>query len=212
MATLATFDLMMRDDPAGAARRVAEALEEYPVDSMDPLDAPFQTLAVFYARAGQVERARSMLAGFDAALTIEMRGARFPARHMALGLVATAEGRLDDAIDELRQAAEQSAGDPVYALPDLARAYDLAGNPDSAVAVFARFLTAPSIARADDDRLHLASSLKRLGELYEEQGDRDNAIQYYNRFVELWDNADPELQPQVADVRGRIARLVGEGR
>ncbi len=53
---------------------------------------------------------------------------------------------------------------------------------------------------------------KRLGELYEERNDRDKAVEYYNELVELWKDADPELQPQVEDVRGRIARLEGEGR
>jgi hypothetical protein len=45
---------------------------------------------------------------------------------------------------------------------------------------------------------------------YAESGDRDKAIDYYNNFVELWEGADEELQDQVRDVRGRIARLVGE--
>ncbi|MBI2403696.1 MAG: hypothetical protein HYV20_13370, partial [Gemmatimonadetes bacterium] len=41
--------------------------------------------------------------------------------------------------------------------------------------------------------------------------DREKAIEYYNRFVELWKGADPELQPPVRDVKQRMARLVGEG-
>jgi DNA-binding SARP family transcriptional activator len=49
--------------------------------------------------------------------------------------------------------------------------------------------------------------LRRLGELYEQKGNRVKAIEYYNRFVELWKNADPELQPQVADIRARVVRL-----
>ena len=53
---------------------------------------------------------------------------------------------------------------------------------------------------------------KLLGELYEARGDRENAVAHYNEFVEMWKDADPELQPQVADVRERIARLVGEAR
>ncbi len=39
-----------------------------------------------------------------------------------------------------------------------------------------------------------------------------NAVHWYNGFVELWKDADPELQPQVDDVRERIARLAGEPR
>ena len=52
----------------------------------------------------------------------------------------------------------------------------------------------------------------RVGELYEQRGDRERAIDYYQRFVDLWLNADPELQPQVEEMRGRIARLAGEPR
>jgi tetratricopeptide (TPR) repeat protein len=53
----------------------------------------------------------------------------------------------------------------------------------------------------------LAPSLKRLGELYEAKGDKDNAIKQYTRFVELWKNADPELQPQVRAVQERLRKL-----
>jgi hypothetical protein len=48
---------------------------------------------------------------------------------------------------------------------------------------------------------------KRAGELYEARNDRDNALSHYLKFVDLWKNADPELQPRVAEVRARIARL-----
>ena len=37
------------------------------------------------------------------------------------------------------------------------------------------------------------------------------AVDYYSRFVDLWEDADAERQPIVEDVRGRLARLVGEG-
>ena len=52
--------------------------------------------------------------------------------------------------------------------------------------------------------------MRRLGELYEERGDRARALEYYGKFVDLWRNADPELQPQVTDVKQRMSRLAGE--
>jgi len=57
-----------------------------------------------------------------------------------------------------------------------------------------------------------ADAYVRLGTLYEQLGNRDRAVDYYNRFVDLWQDADPELQPQVDNVRQRIARLMGEPR
>jgi hypothetical protein len=53
----------------------------------------------------------------------------------------------------------------------------------------------------------LAGMQKRLGELYEAKGERDKALSHYLQFVALWKDADPELQPRVAEVRQRIAHL-----
>jgi hypothetical protein len=30
---------------------------------------------------------------------------------------------------------------------------------------------------------------------------------YYAKFIELWKNADPELQPKVTEIKQRLARL-----
>jgi hypothetical protein len=52
----------------------------------------------------------------------------------------------------------------------------------------------------------------RLGELAELRGDRTAAAEFYGRFVELWREADAPLQPQVTEVRRRLAELTGEPR
>ncbi len=87
------------------------------------------------------------------------------------------------------------------------------GRPDSALAVYRRLVSTPTDGRLDHvDAQWLPVSYQRLGELYEARNDTANAVNAYNEFVELWEDADAELQPQVEDVRRRIARLVGEGR
>ncbi len=40
----------------------------------------------------------------------------------------------------------------------------------------------------------------------------DKGIEYYDKSVDLWQDADEELQPIVRDIRNRIARLFGEPR
>lgn len=81
--------------------------------------------------------------------------------------------------------------------------------PDSAIASLERYVATPSWTRftLPVDGLYLAGVYKRLGELYEEQGDRAKAASYLSKFVELWKDADPELQPKVRDARARLVRL-----
>jgi hypothetical protein len=40
------------------------------------------------------------------------------------------------------------------------------------------------------------------------QGDRASATAYYAQFIELWRDADPELQPQVRAAQQRLAQLL----
>jgi tetratricopeptide (TPR) repeat protein len=93
----------------------------------------------------------------------------------------------------------------------LAHAYDLANQPDSAIAVFERYLSTRYYYRAATDAMFLAGTYKRLGELYEAKGDKDKAAFYYARFVDLWKDADAELQPRVSEVRKRLAVLGKRG-
>jgi hypothetical protein len=46
--------------------------------------------------------------------------------------------------------------------------------------------------------------------LYNERGDPDNAATYYARFVELWREADPELQPRVQAAQTRLEEILAE--
>jgi hypothetical protein len=55
--------------------------------------------------------------------------------------------------------------------------------------------------------LALPVAARRFGELYEAKGEVAKAIASYQEFVTMWNNADTELQPQVADIKARIARL-----
>ncbi len=57
----------------------------------------------------------------------------------------------------------------------------------------------------------LAPSHYWRGEIYEELGDTEKALFHYSQFVRLWRDADPEYQPAVEEVRGRMARLATEG-
>jgi hypothetical protein len=100
---------------------------------------------------------------------------------------------------------------------NLARAFDAAHQSDSAIANYERFLSTPYGERLDSplfdvfsdqvDPVYLAGVHRRLGELYEAKGDTTKAVTQYRAFVEQWKNAEPELQPRVAEVRKRLEAL-----
>jgi tetratricopeptide (TPR) repeat protein len=54
--------------------------------------------------------------------------------------------------------------------------------------------------------------LSRLGDLYEQAGERQKAIDAYSRLVRLWSACDAPLRPAVEDARARLARLTAEPR
>jgi tetratricopeptide (TPR) repeat protein len=89
----------------------------------------------------------------------------------------------------------------------LGQAFDMANEPDSAIVAYENFLNSTFQERLMDDVYFRAGVQRRLGELYEMKGDRAKAIDALVKFTDLWKNADPELQPFVAEARRRIARL-----
>jgi tetratricopeptide (TPR) repeat protein len=132
-----------------------------------------------------------------------------PGRHGAEGVIALHDGRLPDAITAFRAWHDEDSC-AACGLYELGVAYDRAGQLDSALAVYERAATANGMSLLSDQATSLGLLYKRIGELYDRRGDGPRARDYYGRFVDLWKDADPELQPLVRDVRGRIVRLSGE--
>ncbi len=205
----AVDDALFRGAPDAAVRGADEALARYPLEQMDPVDRPYRRIARVYAMAGRADRARQLRGQWEHALDESQRPAE--ERFRWEGMIAMAEGRYRDAIAAYR-AYHGEAGCNVCGLHELGRAYDSAGEADSALAVYERAVTLPDPQSLRYEAWSLGSTYKRLGELYEACADREKALEYYDKFVELWNDADPELQPLVEDVRGRIARLATEPR
>ena len=185
---------------------VKNALQRTPLSGFAPLDRPYVALAQTYALAGRPDLAREMLADFEQVASSYSEDAAIRARHEISSAIALAEKNY---VDAAREAKAADVGTCIACmLPVIGIAYDLAQQPDSAIAAFSRYVNSTSIlGRFPTDRFFLAGSYKRLGELLEAKGDRAGAAHNYAKFVELWKNADPALQPQVADVRKRLVRL-----
>lgn len=131
---------------------------------------------------------------------------------MSEARIAAADKQYDLAIRQFLAADTSYDGHPAAcascSLPELGDVYDLSGRHDEAITTFERYLATPASSRwSNTDPIYLAGIYKRLGEVYEEKNDVPKAASYYGKFIELWKNADPELQPRVADAKARLARI-----
>jgi tetratricopeptide (TPR) repeat protein len=101
---------------------------------------------------------------------------------------------------------ERLAGSPFFAQPQerylRAQILESLRRYDEALEWYDSFWM-PSIY----DVIHLAPSHLRRAEIYRRLGDAEQARQHYVRFIELWQDADPEFQPQVAAAREALEAL-----
>jgi tetratricopeptide (TPR) repeat protein len=207
----ADLALWVFGDGAKAAGLMDQYLRDPAVRRSQDWQPPATELAEFYARAGQVGRAKAALDRFTAGADSATRADPDMQWYVATAAIALAEGRYQDAINERLRGDEKDNECCSRGQFDLAVIHDRAGHPDSALAYFEQFLATPEVFRLNWDVRMRQSALRRLGELYEAKGNREQALSYYGQFVDLWKDADPELQPLVRDVKQRMAKLAGEG-
>ena len=211
---MASLDAWFFGDAVRAAQRIDQALARTPLDDVLVADRPYFDIATAYARAARPDKAQSIIARYRAEIadTALLRLQDYQL-HDALGEIALAQNKPRDALAEFRKGDVAYDGQPATECApcsefNLARAFDAAGMADSAIAAYERFVEEPYFDRiSETDPLGLAGAHKRLGELYEAKGDRRRAASHYQQFVTLWKDADPGLQPRVAEVKRRLDRL-----
>jgi len=202
----AIVEVLFRGSKEKALAAIESGLRRTPLSSLPPLERPYAPLAQAYALAGRPDLARAMLTEFERTAPSLTTRAAEQGRHSINSAIALAERRYLDAAHESEATAVGVCGTCSSAVTGMA--YDLAQQPDSAIAAFTKFVESTSLnGRFVTDAFFLAGSYKRLGELWEAKGDRAKAAGYYAKFIDLWKTADPDLQPKVAEVRRRLARL-----
>ena len=199
---------LVAGQPEESIRGLEAALRRHPIDSINPTERPYLEVAEAYALARRPTKARALVEEQERAVPLSLRRNDERFRHRSRGLIALADGRAQEAITEFRNADRGEC--QVCALPGLARAYDMAGQVDSTLAVYERYVTTPAPYRIFADGPWLPAAYYRLGELYEARGDRAMAVDHYGRFIDLWKGADAGLQPRVVEAKRRLASLAGE--
>jgi tetratricopeptide (TPR) repeat protein len=206
---LAILEDELRGRPDSALAILSSALAKYPLASIPAFNRPYVGLVVAYATIGKPAEARRLWKEYETAIPEVTRRVE-PIAQLAAGLLAEADHHPEQAEIHYRNWYAGSGDCGPCGLFELARLADQAGRSDSALALYDRGITVPSMTRYRYDSYRLPAALKRAGELYEAKGDRAKAADRYRRFVDLWKDADPELQPGVREVRARIARLATE--
>ena len=202
---LGYLELRYRNSGSRAVALVDSALRVTPLAELLPGDRRYDELARFYAAAGELARAREMLAEAGANDSIIGRDLKAE-RSWTRGVLALAEGRIGVAVTELETAARLHACE-ICPLPDLGRALEAAGRTRDAASIYRRYLTTPWTFRYEPDAVELGWTTQRVAELQEQLGEPQAAVATYSCLLQLWRNADPPLQAILSDVRVRIAAV-----
>jgi tetratricopeptide (TPR) repeat protein len=200
--------LLVVADTTEALSALELAIEDESIEQTPVLNRPWIRLARIAAGAGDADLARDLVAKRDAEMSPRYLEIQRRYEHDVAAWIALAEGDPDRALSELRQ-------QPLDACPrcraeGLARLFEAAGQADSAIAMYQEYIETPSNFSLGFDALFLAVTHESLGQLYDEQGDLENAALHYAQFVDLWEDADPELQPRVEAARARMRAIVRE--
>ena len=197
------------NDAAAARAIVKRALERIPITSLAPPDRPWVTLLSVATVSHDVAAARGYEASLERDLPTSRASTIKGTIQAARGLLALAENRPRDAAVLFAEADRGDIG-PREIGPWRAQALDLANQPDSAIAEFELYASAND-GWLTTQRDFLAGSHKRLGELYDTKGNTAKAMEHYQKFVDLWKDADPELQSKVREARARLEVLRKKG-
>jgi len=209
---MAEVQLYLLEDPRGAVQTLDAAVGELQGTAVEPEARGRLDFATLYAGAGRPDRARAMLAAFQAEVSDSVRkeDTERGALLFAEGATLLSEGDASGALSRYRQARLLVPDCPLCGLLEMGEAYEAASMPDSAALKYQEYLDSPVLFRAQTDGSKLHRALLGLARCDETLGRTDRASEVYQRQAALWENADPGLQPRVRVLGDKIVALRGD--
>jgi tetratricopeptide (TPR) repeat protein len=163
-----------------------------------------------FALAGEDRDARSLLTRMDSLVAVHGLQPTGIGEHVR-AVLALSEGRPAASLQHLQRARAAEFGLlHVWSRFLLGQVYVALNRPQEAAAEFESLTTTRGL-NYQDNRLHGAVrplAHEQLGPLYLALGDTTSAMRHMAAFVELWEDADPDLQPRVEAVRERLESLL----
>ncbi|MEE8377869.1 MAG: hypothetical protein V3R45_05820, partial [Candidatus Aminicenantaceae bacterium] len=125
--------------------------------------------------------------------------------HHLLGEIALKRENFSEAIDSFQKAISLTLfQSDVLFNSSLAQAYYLAGQLEKAQEEYTRILNLKSGTKGYGNLI--TKSYYFLGIIHQELVKKEDAIQNYEKFLELWKESDPDL-PEKADAQKRLSSL-----
>ncbi len=200
--------LYLSGDTAAAISVLDRADDIVPLEDLTPADRDYPGRAELLAALGRVDEARVLLERFDNEVDEDLKRVEEPDVNRALGAIALSEGDAERALAHYRESDVGTC--TICPKLGIAQSHLQAGRPDSALAWYESYLETRQPNRMYWDQVGLPWSLKEAARLADELGDLEKAALYYAQFVDLWADADAELQPQVEAARARLEQIVSE--
>jgi tetratricopeptide (TPR) repeat protein len=157
-----------------------------------------------YVREGDIEKAERLLE--DLSTKFEENQPMDLSHFKTLkGEIELAKGNHDEAVSLFEEA--NTLRKDNFSLESLAYAYLLKGDTARAVASYEELINDKGLLGWEPQEWWLQGHFQ-LGKIYEEKGDTEKASHYYQRFLDLWINADEDL-PLLIETKARMAKLTG---
>ncbi|MGV3709548.1 MAG: BTAD domain-containing putative transcriptional regulator [Gemmatimonas sp.] len=196
--------LRYRGDVSEARATLQRALARVPLNTIDESDRPMAALIAVYIALGQQAQAMQLAGGVSAPRVMSVE------REYAKGLLLLADGRASEAATILAREADAVHDCAMCPLPSLAYARATAGDTAGAIRAAEEYLEAPYIHRFEPDAVELPELLLRLAGWHDRRGEAARARTARQRLLDLWVDAEPNLNGQIADLRRRIAGPTGK--
>jgi tetratricopeptide (TPR) repeat protein len=161
-----------------------------------------------YLRMGSIEESIKTSEELRASLLDSPNPKLMHYYHHLRGMIDLKQENFPEAIENLEKALSLQTGNPNDKRADyiesLAKAYAASADIDKAQAEFEK-ITSTIVNRYSYGDIY-ARSFYELGKIYEQKDWKGKAIEQYEKFLDLWKNADPGL-PEVEDARKRLEEL-----
>jgi tetratricopeptide (TPR) repeat protein len=161
----------------------------------------FMMLGKFYLRSGAIEQGVLLVEEGTSRIN---EGNRYDqaAMYILQGELEVAKGNAAKARDLLTKAINERRNG--YMLESLAHCCLLTGDSLRASELYREIIDMRSLGW--EAQPYWIEAHFRLAQLYEQQGDPEEAMKYYDSFLKLWEYGDPDI-PDLTDARAKLTAL-----